>query len=165
LFKAHELPIKDNNTELNLETCGSETWNYFKDAKDISQQVPVENGQVIAREAIGKYFLPHNANFELIHGLVFTALDTLILLQIMIAKQSKIKAYGLRKLCEALPVMIKNINIVFLIPQDRIKQHTKAQNVPEAIDVRPDAIALTINQFRPVLREGQIHLMAINGPF
>jgi len=157
--------MKDNYTELNFETYGAKPLHYFNNTKDLSQQVPVKNGQGIEREAIGKYFLPHNTNFESIDGLVFTALDTLILFQITIAKKHNSKAYGLRKLCAILPVTIKNMNIVFVIPEDRIKQYTKVQNVPEAIDVRPNAMDLTINQFRLVLREEQMQLMAIKGPF
>jgi len=164
-FDADPLPIEENNTVLNFQTDGSESLHYFKDANDLARQVRKENGHGIERDTIGKYFLPHNANFQSIDGLVFTDLDTLIVLQITLAKSHDIKAYGLKKLCDALPATIKKLNIVFVIPEDRISQYTRVQNVPAAADIRPNAIDLTIKQFRLVLTEKTIQLMVINRPF
>jgi len=164
-FDADPLPIEENNTVFNFQIDGSESLHYFKDANDLAQQVRVKNGHGIERDTIGKYFLPHNANFQSVDGLLFTDLDTLIVLQITLAKSHDIKAYGLKKLCDSLPATIKKLNIVFVIPENRISQYTRVQNVPEASGIRPNAIDLTIKQFRLVLPEKTIQLMAINRPF
>ncbi|KAG0640763.1 hypothetical protein HOY80DRAFT_1021683 [Tuber brumale] len=116
-FEADALPIEDHNTSpLEFTIFQSESLNYFTDANNLATQVRVEGSRGIEPEVIGKYFLPYNANFESVDGLVFSALDTLILLQITMAKSHDIKLRGLQKLCQSLPDTIKNIQIVFVIP-------------------------------------------------
>ncbi|RPB03463.1 hypothetical protein L873DRAFT_1860351 [Choiromyces venosus 120613-1] len=165
-FEADELLIKDNNTPpLKFKTNESKSLNYFMDANNLATQVRVEGGQGVEQDAIGKYFLPYNANFESVDGLVFSDLDTLILLQITIAKSHDIKLCRVKKLCKSLPATIKNIHIVFIIPEDYISEYLSIQSVPEASDVKPRATDLTINQFRLVLTEEIMQLMAVDGPF
>ncbi|RPA92478.1 hypothetical protein L873DRAFT_1861613 [Choiromyces venosus 120613-1] len=127
--------------------------------------VQVEGGQGIEQDGIGKYFLPFNTNFELVDGLVFSALDTLILLQITITNSHPIKLRGVKNLYESLLTTIKNIHIVFIILEDCISKYSSTQSGPEAGDVKPGVTDLTINQFRLVLAEETIHLMAIVGHF
>ncbi|CUS10112.1 unnamed protein product [Tuber aestivum] len=147
-FEAVRLPIEDHNTPLlEFTTSRSESSNHFMDAKNLATQIRVEGGQDIEHEVIGKYCLPYNANFESVNGLVFSALDTLILLQITISKSHDIKAGGVKKLCELLPT-IKNIHIVFIIPEDCENEYSRAQSIPKARDVKPKAKGLRINQFR-----------------
>ncbi|RPA89012.1 hypothetical protein L873DRAFT_1832110 [Choiromyces venosus 120613-1] len=153
------------NTHLTFTTNWSKSFNYFTNADDLVKQVRVKGGQGIERDAIGKYFLPYNTNFELVDGLMFSALDTLMLLQITIANSHPIKIRGLKNLYESLPATIKNINIVSIILEDRISEYSTAQSAPEAGDVKPGATDLTINQFRLVLTEETIHSMTVDGPF
>ncbi|RPA98229.1 hypothetical protein L873DRAFT_1828618 [Choiromyces venosus 120613-1] len=145
-FEADKLPVK-NNTHLTFMTNRSKSSNYFTNANDLVKQVRVKGGQGIEQDPIGKYFLPYNTNFESVDGLVFSALDTLILLQITIANSHPIKIRGMKNLYESLPATIKNINIVFVILVHRISEYSSAQSVPEARDVKPGATDLTINQF------------------
>ncbi|KAG0633397.1 hypothetical protein HOY80DRAFT_896565 [Tuber brumale] len=164
-FEAYELPIKDNTPPLKFETYRSESRNYFTNGNNLAAQVRVKGGRGIEQDAVGKYFLPYNANFESVDGLVFGALDTLILLQITIAKSHDIKLGGVKKLCESLPATIKNIHIVFVIPEDRKNEYSRAQSAPAARDVRLKATDLTINQFRLVLTEEIMQTMAVDGCF
>ncbi|RPA95799.1 hypothetical protein L873DRAFT_1929528 [Choiromyces venosus 120613-1] len=157
-FEADKLPVKNNNTHLKFRTCRSKSRNYFTDANNLATQVRVE-------DAIRKYFLPYNTNFELVDGLVFSALNTLILLQITITNSHPVKLRAVKSLYQSLPPTIENIHIVFIILEDHISQYSRAQSVPEAGDVKPGATGLTINQFRLVLTEETIHLMAVDGPF
>ncbi|KAG0126292.1 hypothetical protein HOY82DRAFT_581112 [Tuber indicum] len=163
-FEAHELRIKDNKAPpLKFETYGSESLNYFTNGNNLAAQVRVKGGQGIEQDVVGKYFLPYNANFESVDGLVFNALDTLILFQITIAKSHDIKLGGVKKLYESLPATIKNIHIVFVIPEDRKSEYSRAQSAPEAGDVKPKPKDLTITQFRRVLMEEIMQTMAVDG--
>ncbi|RPA98318.1 hypothetical protein L873DRAFT_1914729 [Choiromyces venosus 120613-1] len=164
-FEADKLPVKNNNTHLTFTTNRSKSFNYFTNTDDLAKQVRVKGGQGIERDAIGKYFLPYNTNFESVDELVFSALDTLILLQIIIANSHPIRLHGVKSLYESLPATIKNIHIVFVIPQDHISKYVSAQSAPEAGDVKPGATDLMINQFRLVLTEETIQSMAIIGHF
>ena len=99
-FVAHQLPIKDNKTPpLEFETYRSGSLSHFTDAKNLATPFRVKGGRGIEEDAAGKYFLPYNANFESVDGLVFSALDTLILLQITFAKSHDIKPGGVKRLC------------------------------------------------------------------
>lgn len=90
-FAADPLPIGDHyTTPLRFKTCWSKSLNYFTNASSLATQVRVQSGHGIEKDAIGRYFLPYNGNFELVDGLVFTTPDTLILLQITIAKSHDI---------------------------------------------------------------------------
>ena len=165
-FEAHQLPIKDNKTPpLEFATHRSESLNYFTDAKNLATQVRLKGGRGIEEDAVGKYFLPYNANFESVDGLVFSASETLILLQITVAKSHDIKPGGVKRLCESLPATIKNIHIVFVIPEDRINEYACTQKVPKATDVKSGATGLTITQFRLVLTEEIMRSMAVDGRF
>ncbi|RPA91002.1 hypothetical protein L873DRAFT_1831533 [Choiromyces venosus 120613-1] len=164
-FEADKLPVKNNNTHLTFMTNQSKSFNYFTNANELVKQVQVKGGQRIERDARGKYFLPYNTNFESVDGLVFSAFNTLILLQITITNSHPIKIRVVKNLYKSLPATIKNINIVFVIPEDRISEYSSARSAPEAGDVKPGAMDLTINQFQLVLTEETIHSMAVDGPF
>ncbi|RPB01931.1 hypothetical protein L873DRAFT_1842102 [Choiromyces venosus 120613-1] len=140
-FEADKLLIKDNNTHLKFMTYWSKSLNYFTNANNLATQVRVKGSQEI------------------------NDLDTLILLQITIAKSYDIQLCRVKKLCESLPATIKNIHIVFVIPEDRISEYSSAQSAPEARDVKPNATDLLVNQFRLVLTEEVIHLMTVGGSF
>ncbi|RPA90258.1 hypothetical protein L873DRAFT_1879937 [Choiromyces venosus 120613-1] len=164
-FEADKLPVKNDNPHLTFTTNRSESLNYFMDAKDLARKVQVMGGQGIEQDAIGKYFLPYNTNFESVDRLVFSALNILILLQITITKSHPVKLYQVKSLYQSLLDTIKNIQMVFVIPEDHISEYSRAQSVPEAVDVKPGARDLKINQFRLVLTEATIHSMAVDGPF
>jgi len=165
-FEALALPIKDNETQpLKFTTYRSQSLNYFTDAKSLATLVRVKGDQRIKEDVVGKYFLPYNANFESVDGLVFSALDTLILLQITIAKSHHIKPGGVQRLCPSLPASIKNIHIIFVIPEDCMSKYLGVQRVPKARDVKPESKDLTIAQFRLVLTEEIMQSMAVDGQF
>ncbi|KAG0137545.1 hypothetical protein HOY82DRAFT_575992 [Tuber indicum] len=128
-FEADQLLLKDNAPHLKFQIYRSESQNYFMDANNLATLVPVE-------DMIGKYFLPYAVNFESVDGLGFGGLDTLILFQTTIAKSHNIKLHGVQTLCESLPATIKNINLVFVIPRDRLSEYSHTQSVPEARDYR-----------------------------
>ncbi|KAG0127480.1 hypothetical protein HOY82DRAFT_541919 [Tuber indicum] len=164
-FEADQLPIEDNNTPpLKFKIYRSESLNCFPDAKNLATLVRVEGGLGIERDVIRKYFFPFATNFELVDGLVFSGLDTLILLQITIAKSHDIKLCGVKQLCESIPATIKNIYLVFVILEDCTSEYSHTQSVPEAGDVKPGAADLTINQFRLVLTEDAMRSMVTWGP-
>ncbi|PUU81807.1 hypothetical protein B9Z19DRAFT_970635 [Tuber borchii] len=165
-FIANKLPIGDHQTScLEFLTSSSTGLSYFRNTKDLALKVHKQNGHGIEEDVIGKYFVPENANFESVDGLVFTALDTVILFQITIAKSHNIKFNGLKRIWDSIPLTIKNIQIVFVIPDNLIRNYAKLQNVPEASDIRPKASHFTISQYRLVLTDQKIQSMALVGPF
>ena len=165
-FIADRLHIKDNDSLLlEFQTYGSKKLNYFHNAHHLARVVRVRNGHGIDKGVIGKYFIPINANFESADGLVFSASDTLILLQITIAKTHSMGTDGLKQLCDALPATIKNIHIVFVIPDNLLHQYLIAQTVPQASAVRPQKTDLTISQFRLILTKEKIQSMGFVSSF
>ncbi|KAG0127479.1 hypothetical protein HOY82DRAFT_613447 [Tuber indicum] len=134
---------------------------YFELYKQIARQKSVRTA---AGWIFELHFFPFATNFESVDGLVFGGLDTLILFQITIAKSHDIKLRGVKQLCESIPATIKNIYLVFVIPEDCTSEYPRTQSVPEAGDVKPGAADLTINQFRLVLTEDAMRSMVTWGP-
>ncbi|KAG0640759.1 hypothetical protein HOY80DRAFT_1040840 [Tuber brumale] len=141
-FEADKLLIENYNTPpLEFTTSQSKSFNRFTDAKNLATQIQVK-----------------------VDGLVFSALDKLILLQITIAKSHDIKPSAVKKLYESLPT-INNIHIVFVIPEDYKGEYLQAQSILEARNVKQNASSLEINQFPLVLSEETMKLLVLDGAF
>ncbi|KAG0634760.1 hypothetical protein HOY80DRAFT_894333, partial [Tuber brumale] len=123
-FEANELQIKDHNTlPFKFKIYWSKSYNYFRLANDLARQVRVKDGQGIEQNVIEIYFLPDNTNFKSVDRLVLSTFNTLILLQITVAKSHNIKVHGIKNLYQSSPTTIKNIYTVFIIPEDCISEY------------------------------------------
>ena len=91
--------------------------------------------------------------------------NSLILLQITIAKTYDIKTAGVKRLFTSLPNTIKNIHIVIVIPDGLVHEYRKAKSVPTARAIKPKAKDLRVCQYRLILNEQKIQSMALVGPF
>lgn len=98
---------------------------------------------------LGKYFQPYGKTQEWFDGLVFSKVDTLILLQYTMAERHEIKPHGVQSLLQALPTTIKCICIVFVVPNDRADNCANAQKVPDTNSLGLQA-GQGIKQFRLV---------------
>ena len=76
-----------------------------------------------------------------------------------------IKPGRVKRLCESIPATIKNIHIVFVIPEDYTTKYLHIQRVPEAREVKPESPDLIITQFRLVLTEKIMQSMTVDGAF
>jgi len=68
----------------------------------------MQDGPSIKSPISGKCFIPNKSSFEFVDGLVSSALDSIIVLQIIIAKSHPVKLAGIKPLSDSLPLMIKN---------------------------------------------------------
>lgn len=163
-FTAQQLPIISKTPQLlevetNCVKLGTD--NYFTSANDLAEQVRDPSNNKIREDIIGKYFLPRGGNHSSCDGLLFTSIDTLALLQITIAERCLIGAKGINDFYQMLPPTIRNINIIFVIPAERIHQYQKLQIVPTALDITDATDQLTISQFQIVIDDGDIQTIGL----
>ncbi|PUU72420.1 hypothetical protein B9Z19DRAFT_1010078 [Tuber borchii] len=160
IFFAHELPVQAHPTPLlqfHTDPLTSPIPNYFTTAANLIAQVHISGQPGILSQAIGKYFLPCAHNQASFDGLVFINSNTVVLLQMTVAETHEIKEKGLRDLCRVLPSIIKNLNIVFVIPSDRRDHYSKLQKVPDAMTLE-ELHHRHIRQFRLVLTDESMRL-------
>ena len=69
----------------------------------------------------------------------------------------------MKKLCAALPDTIKNIHLVFVVPEDSVGDYPKVQSMPEPHTVKPESKDLFIRQFQLVLQEEKMKSIAVYG--
>ncbi|KAL0640431.1 squalene synthetase-like protein [Maublancomyces gigas] len=130
-FQADELPIKDGDPPLLLEfkIQKSKESNYFSSLRELASQIRVGGGgDGIDTRNLGKYFQPYGKPQESFDGLVFNTVDTLILLQCIMAERHD----GVQSLLHALPATIKKVYIVFVVPNDCADNYANPQKVPGA---------------------------------
>ncbi|CUS10226.1 unnamed protein product [Tuber aestivum] len=167
-FSADKLPILDKPSSiLEFRIVGSQSapLNYFTTPADLAKQVCGEGHHGIKVGVIGKYFLPRSCNNESLDGLAFSHSDTLILFQMTLAKSHSIKPAGVKDLLDLLPNTISNIQLVFVVPHERIGSYTSLQTVLSPDSVRPQGPPVTIEQFRLSFTEDMMKATVVNGPF
>ncbi|CUS13779.1 unnamed protein product, partial [Tuber aestivum] len=155
-FDADEIPIIDSMApplEFNTTKAKSGAPNYFTTPGNLADQVREIGGRGINPAVVQRYFLPHSQNYPSVDGLIFRDVKTLLLLQITLAQQHEIKSPGVAKLLKALPKTIKNVYFVFVVPEDRAEDYSKAQPVPGSGTINPTGEILHLRQFRLVFRE------------
>ena len=146
-FDTESLSINNNNPlHLEFQTTGADGLNYFLDAVDLANLAQEKTGPGIKPDVIEKYCVPNSVNFASVDGLVFSAVDTFILLQIRIAKTHDIEPTGVKRLYNALLDIIKYIEIVFVISDVVIHEYSKTKSVPKASAIKPKAKDSTISQ-------------------
>ncbi|KAG0644904.1 hypothetical protein HOY80DRAFT_1068324, partial [Tuber brumale] len=74
---------------------------------------------------IRTYYIRYSCIFESIDGLVFTTPDTIVLFEITLAKGHEIKEHGLTSLLQLLLTTIRNIPLVFIIPENYTQHCSK----------------------------------------
>jgi len=165
-FTADELPILSNTTAplvFRTEDKKSLSPNYFTSAANLAEQVKDAGSHGINRDVVGRYFLPYAHNHASFDGLVFISTDTLILLQMTIAKSHAVKEKGLKDLCQCLPATITNIYIMFVVPAERIQDYARLQSVPKARAIMGATKLNEIRQFRLVVTDEDLLLVAAPG--
>ena len=163
-FLADELPVLTATTpslQFNTYRLTSDIPNYFTSVATLVTQVHDAGMKGIHSEAIGHYFIPSAPNHPSFDGLVFISLDTVVLLQMTVAEAHEVKEKGLRDLCKVLPGTIKNINIVFVVPSDRMEHYSKLQTIQNAKTLMPDIYPRCIRQFRLLLSDQTMRLSHI----
>ncbi|KAG0639417.1 hypothetical protein HOY80DRAFT_1074068 [Tuber brumale] len=165
-FCMDKLPIADNESptfEFSTEQSESPLLHYFTTADDLCSQVCGPGSSRILPSAIAQYFLPYCCNYESLDGLVFSSMETLVLLQITMARSHEIKEDGMRGLLRSLPASIHNVQVVFVISEDRIRDYTKCQKIPDASSLNLGPRSFKISQFRLVLRKVDIQSVSACG--
>lgn len=161
-FKADEIPITNrDHPPLKFEIQESEESNYFADPRELASRVRVGgDGHGIDAHNLGKYFQPYAKTQESFDGLVFEKVDTLILLQCTMAERHEVKAYGVQSLLGALSATIKNVCIVFVVPNDCAGNYANSQKVPDAdgLGLQPERVI--IKQFRLVFPDEDMQSLA-----
>ena len=155
-----------NQPPFHFETMRSKscTLDRFTDAKDLCLQVKAI-GSGLEPAIINKYFIPVSRTYEAIDALVFSDLNTIVLLQITIAKQHSIKGHGIKTLLKELPKTITRVHVVFVVPENCESEYSRAQNIPDAAAITPRGSCLSIKQFRLVFHDKEIQKVVVQGPF
>ena len=166
-FRADAIPIKEPGTlfDFTIKKSISPAPNYFKSAEDLAKIVRDKHGKGIDPKQLQQYFLPYSRNQASIDSLVFTDAHTLVMFQITLATEHEIKVDGITELLRALPTTIRNIYIVFVIPDNRIQHYSKRQTMPGATALLPGCNKLHIKQFRLAFTDDQIKAVSAQGPF
>ena len=165
-FEADQIPIiSDNTPPFSFKTVKSQSGNpnYFTTAEDLAQTVRVAGGHGIAPSAIEQYFIPFSRTYESVDSLVFSNHSTLLLFQITIARQHGIKGHGIKQLIKALPETIKDIYIVFVVPEECLESYSKTQHLSNIENIRPNGTEPSIKQFRLAFTEEKMQAVAVYG--
>jgi len=122
-FTVDKLAILSNTTVtvlllLQTENKKSLSQNYFTSGANLTEYVKDAGSHYINRDVVGRYFLLYTHNNVSCDGLLFICNNTLICLEMRIAKSHTIKDNGLNALCKYLLAAIINIYIVFVIPAE-----------------------------------------------
>ena len=167
-FNIEEIPIasrkSSSNFSFHIKKSRVQTPNYFTTVNDLAKKVRAKRGKGINPEQMEKYFLPFCSNYGSIDGLLFADSQTIVLFQITLAERHEIMPHAVTELVKALPTTIRNIQIVFVIPQNRSENYSKAQNVPDANTVDQGRKKLKVKQFRLILRDQYIKAVSLQGP-
>lgn len=162
-FAAHKLPIVADETErleFQIDGLKSMTLNYFTTASNLAEQVRVDGGQGIDDHVIGKHLVPSSSNTESIGGLVCIQSNTLTLFKITLARGHHITTNAIRGLLAPLPITIKHIYLVSIVPQWGTKLVTHPWTYPTHSSLRPGAPLDSFDQFRLILHNGDTQLTA-----
>ncbi|RPA94839.1 hypothetical protein L873DRAFT_1746270 [Choiromyces venosus 120613-1] len=165
-FNADEIPIIDSTVpqfEFNTTKAESGTPNYFTTPGNLADQVRAIGGRGINPAVVQRYFLPYSRNYPSVDGLLLSDVKTLLLLQITLAQRHEIKSPGVAELLKSLPKTIKNVYFVFVVPEDRAEDYSRAQPVPDSGTISPSGANLHLRQFRLVFKEDSMQAVAIQG--
>jgi len=168
IFRADEIPITDQDPpsfQFEIKKSTARIPNYFTTPQDLAKNVRSKSGKAIKPEELKKYFLPYISNYGSIDGLVFSDPTTVVLFQITLAEKHEIKPHGVAELLRALPAKIRNVQIVFVIPQNRIANYAKRQRVPDSNALDLGRKKLEVRQFRLILRDEDMKAVSGQGPF
>jgi len=155
-FEADEFPIVHNHTRqfvFRTVKAKSSSPNFFTTATDLANLVKAISGTGINRSILKTYFLPYSCNYPSVDGLLFSDMQTLVLLQMTMAQHHEIKSPGVAQLLLALPRMIRNVYFVFVVPEDRAEDYSRAQPVPDQASLHILERRLCLKQYRLVLSQ------------
>jgi len=167
-FQADEIPIHDSPClplEFQIMKARSSKPNYFTTAQGLATQVRAINGYGIEPAAVTNYFLPISKNYESVDALVFSDQRTLVLLQITLAKQHSIRPHGIQELLKWLPKTIRNLHLVFVIPETRQSDYARGQKIPDKAALTPYNSNIAIHQWRLVFSDHDMGTVALRGRF
>jgi hypothetical protein len=165
-FEADQMPVLDSTVAtLQFHSTKSESGQprYFTTGGNLSEQVQGLGGRGINPAVVHHYFLPYSRNYPSVDGLMFSDVETLLLFQITLAKKHEIKPLGVAQLLKCLPKTIMNIDFVFVVPEDRADDYSKAQRIPDSASVSPSGKKLNLRQFRLVFGEYCMAAVGIDG--
>ncbi|KAG0638815.1 hypothetical protein HOY80DRAFT_922315 [Tuber brumale] len=165
-FTADEIPIIDSpvpELQFIITKATDGIPRYFTTAGDLANQVKALSGRGISPLVVHKYFLPFSRNYPSVDGLLFNDKKTIILFQITVAREHKIKSVGVAELLKSLPKMIKNVFFVFVVPENRVEDYSKGQQVPDSGSITLQGSNLHVRQFRLVFGEDCMQQVAIQG--
>ena len=90
--------------------------------------------------------------------------ELLLLSQITISLKHEVKGWGVYNILKALPRMIKQLFIIFIILEDRIDNYRVPQNAPADDDLTDGKYKYTIKQFWPVFHNNELLSIVVPKP-
>lgn len=166
-FLADMIPIDNQNLlqlRFNIQKIELDSPNHFSTPESLFNMVKTRGGRGIHESDISKYFRPVSRNYPSIDGLLFRDRTTLILLQMTIVSKHAIKPHGVAELLQALPMIITNVYIVFVVPEDCSESYARAQSIPNVAEICTRRKNLQVKQFRLVFNDEDIQKVVVQGP-
>jgi len=166
-FFANEIPIVNKTLpllKLNIKRVEADSPNYFSTPETLLGQVKTRGGRGISDVAISNYFRPYARNYPSIDALMFCDKKSIILFQMTIAKHHDIKPHGVADLLKSLPMIIRNVYFVFVVPEECSSNYSREQKVPKAAEICSRRSNLQIKQFRLLFKDRDIQKVVVQGP-
>jgi len=165
-FDADRLSSKDSSETLlfDIECMRSREPLFYDTLSNVGTMLQNAVGKGVDPRHIGRYFQPRWPTQESFDSFLVMSTDTLILFQITMAMTHDIKVDGVRAILKALPKTIKNVFIVFTIPQICADKYKSPQRVPTNKELSGGKPKYTIKQFRLVFPNDAVLSIAVPKP-